>query len=361
MDSEFSTAARAARALIPVPAAPIGSIRNRARSDRARSRMRVLVASSALALGGVGLATGAGARIVNDVRVWLNGDQVATVVHSGVLLRNPKAGELRAAIAKATFPVIFPVGVPAGTRITMVTLAPADRPSAITVSYHNDAAGFKASFALIDPAVVAPDGAAVPAASSSRTAYHWNVAGEIVGTVAPPSAEIERIKAAMLASTPAESLAANEAMLTKLTVLGATVRLAIAERYAPPNGPSVLLDETQVASIPRLVQSRDAILDRRIDTITNISYKHGDLANGTAHASKVIAVSAGGVRAIDAALHAGGTRLHAPCGCEVLFTRPEGSTYWVWIIPLSGTDTVKKFAVDARTLAVTPVPVRPAK
>ena len=151
--------------------------------------MRAFVAC-AVSLVVVGAGAGVGAKLYDGVHVWFSGNKVATVVHSGVLMRHPIASDLRTAIAHATFPVVFPAGIPAGTTVNMVTLAPLDRPSAITISYSNPGR-FNTTVALLDPAVVDANAAQLPSGSirPSRTFSHWRVGGEIIvaGERFPPT------------------------------------------------------------------------------------------------------------------------------------------------------------------------------
>jgi hypothetical protein len=359
MDSDFSAMGRSARELIPVPALPLDSIRSRSHRARSRGRMRAFVAFAAVSLCALGAVGGVGAKIYHDAQVWLSGGKVTSVVHSGILMRQPTAAELRNAIGHATFHVVFPVGVPAGSRVDMVTLAPADHPSMITVSYHNDRSDFKASFALLDPAVVDSSDAALPGGSAPplREVYHWRTGGETVAVFKNVISlrDANRIEAAMAAASPAGSLALTESMLPKMTVLGATVRLAIAEQYRPRDGRSVLLDDAYLRTIPGLAEHGRPLVDSRIAYVTQIAYAHGDIAKGVARPAKDIAVSAGGVRAIDAVLRSSGTARYRDCGCEILFNQPRPSVYWVWNIPLSRPARVRKYSVDARTFAVKPV------
>ncbi|MDB5068972.1 MAG: hypothetical protein JWM87_83 [Candidatus Eremiobacteraeota bacterium] len=365
MDSDFSTMGRSARELIPVPALPLESIRSRSHRVRARGRMRAFVAFAAVSLCALGAVGGVGAKIYHGAQVWLSGGQVTSMVDSGILMRQPTAAELRNVIARATFPVVFPVGVPAGSRVYMVTLAPADHPSMITVSYQNDRSGFKASFALLDPAVVNSGDAALPGGSAPplRAAYHWRAGGETVAVLKNLISlrDANRIEAAMAEASPAGSLAVTEAMLPKMTVLGATVRLAIAERYRSANGRSVLLDQAYLRTIPLLVQRGRPLIDSRIAYITQIAYAHGDIAKGVSRQPKDIAISAGGVRAVDAVLRSTGTAHDRDCGCEILFNQPSASVYWIWKIPFSGSAGVSKYSVDARTFAVTPAATEPGR
>lgn len=355
MGSDFSAMGRSARELIPVPALPLESIRSGSHRARARGRMQAIVVCAALSL--CALGAGAGAKMYHDAQVRLSGGKITATVHSGVLMRQPTAADLRKAIARATFPVVFPVGVPAGSRVSMVTLAPADRPSMITVSYQNERTGFKASFVLLDPAVVDSSDASLPgSAPPLREAYHWQAGGETVAVLKNRISlrDVNRAEAAMAKATPAGSLAVTETMLPKMTVLGATVRLAVAEQYRPANGRSVLIDGAFLQTVPGLVAHRRPLIDSRIAYITQIAYAHGDIAKGVARPPKDIAVSAGGVRAIDAVLRSTGAAAGRDCGCEILFNQPSPNVYWVWKIALSGPERVSKYAVDARTFAVNP-------
>lgn len=361
MDSDFSTMGRLARETIPVPALPMDSILSRSHAARARGRLGTFAACAAVTLAAVGFGTGVGAKIYDGVHVWLAGGRARVIVHSGTIMRHPMASELRTAIAGATFPVVFPVGIRADSRIDMVTLAPADHPSVITLSYDNGT-GFRAAFALIDPAVVDPNVRGIPTGAarppSVRTPYRWRVGGEIV-IVADKQhitlADVSRIKAAMAASSPQASLALTETMLPEITVLGGTVRLKVAERYRPSTGRSVLLDQAYLRSIPGLVAHGKSMLDTRISTIDNIAYANGDIHTGNARKSNAVAISAGGVRAIDAVMRSAGVaRGRTDCNCEILFNQPDASAYSVWIIPLSGPETAKKYSVDAKTFEVTP-------
>ena len=351
------------RELIPVPALPMDSIRRRSRAARARSRMRAIITCAAMGLAALGTVTGVGAKIYDGVHVWLSGGKSAIVVHSAVIMRHPMGSELREAVAHATFPVVFPVGVPAGSRVDMVILAPAGHPSYITVSYQGKA-GFKASFALLDPAVLTADAAKLPTGPvgiGHGTFSRWRVGGEIVAVrdKSVPADDLERIKAAMAATSPLDSLAITETMLPKITVLGGTVRLEIAERYRPPNGRSVLLDQAYALSTSRLAERNQTILDARIDTVDNVRYAKGDLASAhRVNGPNRPAVSAGGVRAIDAVLRFNGDGRKRDCTCEILFSQPSRTAYWIWSIPLSGPAAARKYSVDARTFAVSAVPER---
>jgi hypothetical protein len=356
MHSDFSTKGRHMRDSIEAPAVPLESIRDRSRTAGAHSRLRTFAAAIVIALSAVGAATVVGAKIYNGVHFWFSGGRVAAEIHSGVLLRQPIAADLRNAIARATFPVVFPAGIPAGTRVNLVTAAPIDRPSAITIGYQNPN-GFKSSFALLDPAVVTPDAASIPkigARLGMGSYYNWRQGGEIVvvGSKISP-AVLDRIKAATAKVSAADSLAATEAMLPKITVIGTTVRLEIAERYAPPNGRSVLVSDEYFGSVAAFAKAAKPLLDNRIIRMTNLAPGDARLMKATIEPPTEIAVPAGGVRAIEAVLQTPENRYDR--NCEILFNQPNSGTYWVWKIPLAPSGPVKKYAVDAKTFAIAPV------
>ena len=353
MHSDFSTKGRSAMESIPVPALPLDAIRLRSRRARVRGRVQIMAACAALSIGAIG--AGVGAKIIDGVHVWLVGGKATSVVRSGVLLRKPMPADLRSAIAHATFPVIFPVGVPAGSRVNMVTVAPMKRPSEITIAY--EGGRFHGVFALIDPAVI--DGDAVPsdpALPAMRSVEHFRVGGEVVvvlaGSASP--ADLDRIKVAMAHSSPSESFGITATMLPQIMVLGGTVRLGAAEHARPPNGRSVLLDEQAVRSVAGLVRKAKPMYDWRITSIDKVTYKDGAMDKGVVVPKPaVVAISAGGIRAIDAVLRSRPDRYR--CGCEMLFNQPSSTTYWVWTISMSGPERATRYAVDAKTFAVTPI------
>ncbi len=336
------------------------SIRRRSHAARGRGRLRAVAACAALAVGAVGAGTGIGAKLYDDVRVRLSGGSVAMTMHSALMVRRPTAADLRSAIAHATFPVVFPVGLPAGSRVYGLEATPDGRPSAIFVSFLDAGGRDGPSFVLLDPAVVETDGGFLKASASLGEVYQWRVGGEIVllakRAVSPP--EVSRIKQAMLTTSPRASLASIEPMLAQVTVLGGNVRLAIAERLRAASGPSVLLSDREIASVPGLAKRGAPILDMRTFHLTKIPYANGqiDYRNVKGSRPKLVAVSAEGVRAMDAVLRSGAERrAGAACGCELLFSQSSATTYRIVEIPMSGS-AVRKYSVDARTLAVTPSP-----
>ena len=360
MSFDFSATGRAAREQITVPEIPMESIRSRSHALRARGRVQALAACAAISVGAIGAGTGLGVKIYDGVHVWLSGGKAAMAVQTFVMVREPTAADVRKAIAHATFPVVFPVGMPVGSRVFGIEATPAGRPSAIIIAYRNTGGAEGATFVLLDPAVVDAQGAAArTAAARFGRVDDWRIGGEIVLVAShrlPPS-DLERIKAAMLTSSPSVSLAATEAIAPKVVIVGGHDRLDRAERLRPPNGSTVLVDQGTVRSITLGGKSGQAILDRRVFRATKVPYANGemDYRNVKGVPSKAIAVTANGVRAIAAVLRSTGAGRHGnDCGCEVLFSQPNGTTYWIWTMPASAAGPVKKYSVDARTLVVTP-------
>ena len=354
MSSDFSAAGRTARELIPVPELPLQSIRRRSRAAAKNGRFGIIAACASVAIALVVAGTGVGAKLYDGVRVWLTGSKIEMSIHSGVIMREPDAVLLRREMAHATFPMVFPVGLPAGTRVQMVTLTPLGRPSVVSISYEGP--HFKSGLTIVDPAVVdsgdgiGPDGTG----PVIKNAQHWRVGGEVVvvrgGSI--PARYLDDIKAAMADSSPSASLAATEALLPKVVVVGGDVRLGVAEQLRPAGGRSVLIGKQGVESIPGLVTHAQPLLDRRVWHLSSITYRNGDISTASMTKADGIAVSADGVRAIGTVLRSR-TKGASGCACEVLFYQPNASAYWIWTIPLQASGEPRKYTVDARTFAVT--------
>jgi hypothetical protein len=356
MSFDFSARARSAREALAVPDVPLGAIRARARTARTHERMRLLAASAALVVA-LGAGSVAGAKLYSSVRVWLGGGKAAMTVKSFDGVREPTNAEFRKAIAHATFPVVLPVGLPEGTRVTAVFSTPSGRPSALVISYENDRTGMKPSFVLVDPAVVDLGGRLLEMQSASaKDVYTWRAGGEVVLMPKTVSAsQAKTVETAMRSATPADTLAATEPMLPAITVLGGPNRLEAAEEHRTPGVPNVLIDRAQTRSVPGLVEHGQPIRDMRVFHVTAFPYVNGepDYSRAKGWNERRIVVSPSGVRAIAAVLRSlhGGA---AACTCEVLFSAPNAAAYRIATIPLAETQPVRVYTVDARTLAVTP-------
>lgn len=350
MHSDFSILGRSARELITVPDLSIEAIRVRSHAAGVRARVRALFVCGVAAVAVLG-AAGIGTN-VSGVRVWLFGNKGAIAVGSLVMVRQPTVSDVRDVAAHATFPIVFPVGMPAGTRVGMLLFSPAGHPNAVSIQYRNERTGFKAAVTFFDSRAVNTNAALLPGGSARpplREVSAWRAGGEtVVGPNGHGSAgALSRIKAVTLKTSAAQSLAATETMVGNVAVLGGPPQLAaLAERYAPANARSVLLDPQHIRAIPSLVSHRRPILDSRVVYLTDIPSVGGapDYSKATLR-WPVTAISASGVRAVAAV-----TR--GSCDCEILFNQPAAGTYWIWKIPLSGS-AVKKYSVNARTLVVT--------
>ncbi|HEX3549713.1 MAG TPA: hypothetical protein VHT53_05025 [Candidatus Elarobacter sp.] len=356
MASDFSARGRSARASIPVPDVPLEAIRRRAHAARSHARMCAFTVSGiAVVLAAVVAGTGAGAKIVSGVRVWLSGSTAAMQVSSFYGVRTPTDAEMARAIAHASFPVVLPVGLPTSTRLTAVFATPVGNAHAIVLSYVDGATGAKPSFVLADPGVVELGGTLMRMSAGPRAnVTSWRTGGEVVLVARHglSAADAERVKTAMTTSSPAASLAATRASLATVTALDGIEGVSTAERYRPANGRSVLLDPQRVRTIPSLAASDRPVLDDRIFTVTHVPYVNGEpdyrhAAGWNAHA---VAIPADGVRAIDAVLR---TLPNRACACRILYDRANASTDWVWTLPLAPGAPVTKYAVDVRTLHVT--------
>jgi hypothetical protein len=353
MRADFSDMGRAARELIAAPVVPMEAIRGRAQAARVRDRARMLIACVALAVSALAATVGLDGRIYEGIRIWLSGGKAAIEVRSLVFVSNPTSPDLRRAVAQATFPVILPVGVPGGSRIIRIGFAPADRPNSIYVQYRHSR--FNVGFLLVDSADVNAGQAFMPtgvARPQFGNVYQWRVGGETV--IVPQKAsisadDIERVEAAMMKTTPSDSLAANEAMLYRIINLSGLSQIAdVAQHVAPPRGPSVLVGRALLASIASLAQRRKPLLDRRTVYLSNIPSVHGrpDFSKAALRWPNVAVISANGVRAIDAVLRStpGGR-----CGCEILFHQLSPQSYWIWTIPTATGAPVKKYStINAR-------------
>jgi hypothetical protein len=355
MHSDFSATGRSALERLAVPPLHMGAIRAAVRKSEIRDRVRAIAACVALA-GAVG-AAGLGEKIYDGIHVWLHGSNAVVQVRSMSMTWGPSSADIRNAISTATFPVIFPVGLPAGTRVTRFTTAPAQHPNTIVIEYLNKSAHFNAGFTLIDSRAVSIDSTRAPSVGIQfGDVYRWRIGGEmvIVSEQAISALDARRISTEMKNTTPGGSLAVTERLLWKTIVLGKSHEAAdIADDLAPPGSRSVLLDRSHMALVPDLAMHGKPMLDSRTVWLSNIPSVNGqpDYSKATLEWPDVIAIPANGVRAIDAVLRSPGVARDG-C-CAILFKQRDPSTFWIWEIPMKAPGNVSKFSVDARTFAVT--------
>jgi hypothetical protein len=321
------------------------------------------------------IGIGFGANIYQGLHVWLSGGKAAITFSSMEIVRQPTASELRSFVSRATFPVTFPVGLPYDGGGMDFVVAPASDPSAIMMNYKSD------TIALLDPAVV--DGEKLLPGTPGQTVYHWTIGGELVlvtsKSISP--GEADRIKAAFGGVSPAESVTAMEKLLPTVIVLGsldvvaapedgtrngrrsvptlvaseAANILKAAERVAPAQSQSVLINPAHVRSLWQLAKDGAPLLDSRnlyADKIPTTANGRPDLTRAVWSQTKAIAVPANGVRATVAVLRSSDEKEGAPCDCVLLFNQPSAGTYRIWKISPAAVPDVTSYTVDAATLAV---------
>ncbi len=358
MHSDFSATAKAVRAAIPVPSISLETIRGRSRARERRGRLRMVVACGVLALGAVGAGT-VGAKLYNGIQVWLAGNRGAMLVRSFSLVSSPSASDLRTIAAKATFPLVYPVGMPPGTHVIRVAYAPAENPTSVVLQYLNPHSGFHAGYALVDSTAV--NATALPPIGSQRPRYgkvrHWRIGGETViafaGAVAPGYARA--IERAMQTTSAAKSVAENEAMVWNIRVLGGTYQLAGEADRLAQGRPGVLIDRGNLRLIPGLAHADRPLLATRTTSLTNIPSVKGvpQYQRAVTRVQRDRAVPADGVRAIAAVMTVAGESGRWTDCCEILYTAPKNGDYTVWTLPMSASASVRKYTVDARTDRVT--------
>jgi hypothetical protein len=358
MPSNFAEVGKSLQTEIPVPALPVASIRLRLRNANARHRSRMLIAYALAAIAVLGSGTVLAAITFGGIRVWLSGNRAAFAVHSFVVVQNPNAGDLRRVTTDATFPVVFPVGIPKGMHMDLLIFSPADRPNFIQVSYRNARTDARTGkFSLVDSSTVnhgeapaRPNGEFLQVAQVT----HWNVGQETV--IALGEGQQAQVRTAMSGITPAESLAQTLPLLYRIGVPGVQDKLAdAAEAIAPSDGRSALIDRDGLRLIASLAQSRKSLVYSRATTFGTFPTVAGkiDWAHANNHRTMETAVSADGVRAIAAVL-ATNVCGSAASGftCEMLVNEGSGRAYGIWVFPLNASTPPTKYTVDSTTFRV---------
>jgi hypothetical protein len=357
----FATLGRSARASIPVPDAPVKTIRDRARTKVTQYRARSLVVLGALCV----LVLGAGVRfagaIYSGIHLVITVDlsKAGAIVGSGAFVRDPLATDVHLVASRAVFPVVFPVGLPSGSRVNWIAYAPLQHPTLVDVGYQVGRSR-RVGFVLVDSKSVRTVSRTLPAGliPPMQAVSGWRVGKEIViiSKRAFLSVKtIDRIKKGMMNASPASSLAATLRMLSKVTVVGGNITpsiAAIAQRYAPLDSTAVLLLRNKVDRISMLARRHNPVIDDRTVYVTNIPSSHGVEHSITLHWKRNIAIPASGVVAIESVLR--NASPSTGCKCDILFDQPNASTYWVWTIQIVPPNAVRKYVVNAKTLAVTP-------
>ena len=346
MRFDFSTAGRAARDTIPVPAVPFDAIRRRSDNADFRARAQLLAACFAVALLGVSTATGLAQKTLAGVRIWLSGGKAALAVDSFVMVRDPLPTDVQRIIDSASFAPVLPTRFPPGTHLSMLMYSPPSRPTTISLRYVNDRTGYHRGLTVV--ATSAIERGSVPSTAFSRGAYSWRVGDEtvVVGREQANDAQIDAWKADLSSAQPRTF---QESLLRTVTVLGAPPPVADAvQGYAGPG--SVLIGRQFVGEIPRLAKANQPLLDSRIVTLTNIPSEGGapDYAKATLHWSSRTAVPSDGIKAVAAVLRASKPK----CKCAVLYSDEAGGAYNVALVASSPPYAAVRYSVSKTTLVV---------
>ena len=333
MHADFSSAAKSARAQLAVPALDMESIRSRSQAEGFHARLRRLVVACAFALGAIG-AGAAFAANTAGVRVWFFGGKMAAIeVQSFAMVRSPMPADLRNIAASATFPVIWPVGLPAGSRIGWIIYSPAEHPNFLTISYRDHSGHALTSVSIVDSRSVETDKALLPKDAhvvKGPSPYVWHAGEETVfmSRAYRPASAVAAIRSAMVQTSPAASLALNTPFAATIeTETGAWDYMNAAERLAPSN--SVLLSPAQIGQMKRLARLDKPLRDDRTLILRHIRFKDGkpdyphaivDIPRGE------VALSAAAVQTVATALSR--ANLTHKCECAVLVRRSAHYSVW---------------------------------
>lgn len=362
MLSDFAAAGKRARSAIAVPELPMENIRAQSTVQHKRGKIRTLIVSAAISLAMVGTAAAFGTHIYNGVRLWMSGARSSLSIQSFVLVKEPTASDLRHVVATATFPIVLPLGVPKGAHLWRLEYAPARHPNAVFLEYRDERTHFHAQFALFDSSAIQHGQSPAPSIAAMTQPlehqYRWRIGRETVlaGKTALTASLAARIKAAMTAATPASSLAATTPVLSNAIVMVVAPGLEdLAVRYAPHRRKSVVVGPRFPAMIAHLARTNKPLLDGHVVDLTNIpagANGEPDYQKATLRWPHTIAIPASGLRALNAVLH----HVHASanCRCLIFFNGKTNAAYSIWLLDLSPQRVLRKYVVNARTLAVTP-------
>ena len=325
MPVEFSQAGRMARDRINAPNVPLDGIRHRAQAANRRQRVALASIVAALVFASVSVGTGAAQRAYQGVRIWISGSRGAMVLHSLAIIRDPMPADIRAIAHSAAFQVIFPSGIPAGTRIIRIMYTPADHPNTIAVGYLPKH-GKQFDVTLVQTSSI--DNGQLPPGASPMSVTVRQVGEEsVVAQQRFPSPKFLQWN-----DTPEQSLARAEAFAAPIHIMEPHAEVVdAAERIAAGNSRAVIIGRPYTQTIPQLAREHKPLLEARDIVLVNIGQKNGspDFANARQQFPKVVAVDARGVEALNAALQ------RRPCTCPMLIV-PSGNSYRVWQFDLNG-------------------------
>ena len=328
MLSKFAATGRNVRDRITVPTLPLAAIHAGAQAQAARARVHSFVLFTAMAAAALGAGTGLAANY-GGIRILFSGNRSAAIIHSFTIVRDPMAADLARVTKAASFPIVLPLGLPAGTQITMIAYAPEDHPTTVIVQYHNGAA--HPGVTLAATSTLGSGSAQLPMGSTAlNQVYHWQIGPE---TVLVPKAHMSpqaatRMRKAMQRATPASSLAATGTMLSKVLVLDAPPDVvARAQRYASTRN-ALLLGPPAVRRLHDIVKRGQALFDTRAAFLSNIHTNNGapDYRNVTVHWPRHVLLSPAAARSVDATIRA---KQLQNCACAVLIRHSADGAYVV--------------------------------
>lgn len=358
MPSDFAKVGKQLEADLSVPALPIDAIRGRSRVQRRRHQWRLVVLCAFAAIAALGSGTVLAAKVFG-FQAWLSQDRVAaTRVRSFIMYQGPDQATLRHVVSSATFPVVLPVGLPAGERVLRLVVAPADHPSIIMIQYLEN--GYR-QYTLIDSSLVQNGSSPqIPGIASApiSAAHYWRAGGEVVFSENPSQwPQDPAVRAAMLRATPAESLAKTASRLYRITSAGA-FGLGLenmADALAPSSGRSALVGPQNLGQVAALVRAHKAIFavqSTKFDHIPVVQ-GHEDLAHASLHPGpQELAVSVDGVRAISAVLSTNACGSGPKFTCEILINERSGMPYRIWVLATRPPKTAQAYVVDAKSFQV---------
>jgi hypothetical protein len=207
MQYDLALLCRDARERIEVPMVPLGAIRtaSAAAAPRRAGWLTALIAGVAI----VAVAVGAG--VLGTRVIFDRSGNVELVLNSPKMtFKNPTSADVAAAVQRANFPVTLPAGLPTGSQLKSIWSSDGaimllyDLPGEWRVTHH------VAWIVLANPDAVSSSGAfgniRIRFAPVGKP-IQWRVGGEDVIIAMPrvlTSAEIARMKAAMLAASSAK-------------------------------------------------------------------------------------------------------------------------------------------------------------
>lgn len=363
MPSDFAEAGKRLETAIPVPELSIASIRNRARVESAQQRARALVFSVVAAIAILGSGTVLAAMNYGGVRLWLSGDKATLLMRSFTTINAPSADDVRRVAASATFPVVFPAGIPSGMHLYMLFVSPADHPNFMLLQYRNGRTGSSWGFLLFDSSRV--NAGEIPTLPNgqkplSGRVTHWTVGRETIVTSDPfVRTHVAEVQAAMSRLTPAQSVEQMLPMLYRVIPLGGLSRVIdAAEAIAPAQGRSVLVDRGNLGQIAMLAREHKALFSIKTITVDNLPMVGGkpDFAHQSSHVDKELALSAGGVSALATVLSTNVCGSAGTMGgsftCEMLINERRGQPYRIWVLPLNSPTPTAKYTVDATSFRI---------